>query len=270
MEPVAGAFDKTRLPNIERAKGASGKIEEEALSGPDMETTRLQTLDRGLIALRAVAESRDGLKISELAKRLGVHRAIAYRIAGTLEAHQMVYRLPDGRLILGSGIFALGATAETPLRTLARPVIDQLADASGATAFLCLAQGEEGVAILVAEPRDTFLNIHYRLGTRHPLNRGAAGIAILAGRPPADDEPEAVTRARADGYSVTRGELQTGAVGVASPLKLSGPGLPGLECSIGVVALEGLETEKTARLVREAAETLRAQLETDAGEITNA
>ncbi|WP_417676365.1 IclR family transcriptional regulator [Roseibium sp.] len=232
-----------------------------------METTRLQTLDRGLIALRAVAESRDGLKISELAKRLGVHRAIAYRIAGTLEAHQMVYRLPDGRLILGSGIFALGATADTPLRTLARPVIEKLADASGATAFLCLAQGEEGVAILVAEPRDTFLNIHYRLGTRHPLNRGAAGIAILAGRPATEDEPEAVTRARKNGYSVTRGELQAGAVGVASPLRLTGPGLPGLECSIGVVALEGLETEKTARLVREAAETLQQQLTSDAPEI---
>ena len=267
MEPIADAFDEKRLPGFRAARSASGKTEEKALSGPNMETTRLQTLDRGLNALRAVAESRDGLKISELAKRLGVHRAIAYRIAGTLEAHQMVYRLPDGRLILGSGIFALGATAETPLRTLARPVIEKLADAAGATAFLCLAQGEEGVAILVAEPRDTFLNIHYRLGPRHPLNRGAAGIAILAGRPATEDEPEAVTRARKNGYSVTRGELQTGAVGVASPLRLTGPGLPGLECSIGVVALEGLETEKTARLVREAAETLQQQLTSDAPEI---
>lgn len=227
-----------------------------------METTRLQTLDRGLVALRAVADSPDGLKVADLAKQLGVHRAIAYRIAGTLEAHQMVHRLPDGRLILGSGIFALGATAETPLRTLARPVIEQLANAAGATAFLCLAQGDEGVAILVAEPRDTFLNLHYRVGTRHPLDKGAAGIAILAGRPVADSELEAVTQARKDGYSVTKGELQPGAVGVASPLQLTGPGLPGLECSIGVVALEGLETEKVTRLVREAAETLRGQMGT--------
>lgn len=225
-----------------------------------METTRLQTLERGLLALKAVADSGEGLKISELAAQLGVHRAIAYRIAGTLEAHHMVHRLPDGRLILGSGTFALGARAEGTLRTLARPVIETLANEAGASAFLCLAQGEEGVAILVAEPRDAFLNIHYRVGTRHPLDKGAAGIAILAGRPQEDNEPEAVTRARADGYSVTRGELQTGAVGVASPVHLKGPDLPDLECSIGVVALDGLDTERTSKLVRDSAALLARQM----------
>ncbi len=225
-----------------------------------METTRLQTLDRGLLALRAVADAKSGLKVSEIAKLLGVHRAIAYRIAGTLEAHHLVSRLPDGRLVLGSGVFALAANADETLRTLARPIVEQLANAAGATAFLCLAQGGEGVAILVAEPRDTFMNIHYRTGSRHPLGKGAAGIAILAGRPETAEDTEAVIRARRDGYSVTRGELQTGAVGVACPVVTAAQPMPGIECSLGLVALDGLDTNKAAKLVADAAGSLGRQL----------
>ncbi|MFC2970254.1 IclR family transcriptional regulator [Acidimangrovimonas pyrenivorans] len=225
-----------------------------------MEQGRLQTLDRGLTVLRLLAESADGLKIAALAERLGVHRAIAYRIVNTLADHGMVHRLAGGRIVLGSGALLLGARAEGNLRALARPVVEALAERAGATAFLSVAQGEDGVAVLTAEPRDTFLNIHYRVGTRHPLSRGAAGIAILAGRPPQDDDPEPVRRARADGYSLTRGELQAGAVGVSSPVPLSREAYPTLECSLGVVALDGLDIDRAVAAVPAAAAELAAQL----------
>lgn len=62
-----------------------------------MVTTTLQTLDRGLAALSLLAEAPAGLKPAELADRLGVHKAIAYRLLATLEAHSLIRRLPDGR-----------------------------------------------------------------------------------------------------------------------------------------------------------------------------
>lgn len=228
---------------------------------------RLQTLERGLMALRTLGEARDGLRIAELAERLGIHRTIAYRIVNTLVAHNMVHRLADGRLVLGSGAATLGAQAEGNLRALSRPVIEALADAAAATAFLCLAEGEEGVAILTAEPRNLLLNIHYRVGSRHPLNRGAAGLAILAGRPPAAHDSEPVARARRQGYSVTRGELHVGAVGVASPVRLPPDAFRGLECSVGVVAMHGLDEAAAAAIVIASAEALGAVLGPAAGEV---
>ena len=221
---------------------------------------RLQTLERGLMALRALGEARDGLRIAELSERIGVHRTIAYRIANTLIAHHMVHRLGDGRLVLGSGAATLGAQAEGNLRALSRPVIEALAEAAGATAFLCLAEGEEGVAIPTAEPRNMLLNIHYRVGSRHPLGRGAAGLAILAGRPSADGDSEAVLRARRQGYSITRGELHVGAVGVASPVVLPAGAFRGLECSVGVVAMHGLDESGTAAIVARSAAVLAGRL----------
>lgn len=214
-----------------------------------MEQGRLQTLDRGLKVLALLSEAEEGLKIADLAARIGVHRAIAYRIVNTLAAHDMVQRLAGGRIVLGSGALLLGARAEGALRTRARPAVEALADRARATAFLSVAQGADCVAVLTAEPRDTFLNIHYRVGTRHPLSRGAAGIAILAGRPPQPDDAAAVIRARQDGYSLTRGELQAGAVGVSSPVAIPGAAL---ECSVGVVALDGLDVGLAITAVRAA------------------
>src|SRR5699024_3804137 len=116
--------------------------------------------------------------------------------------------------------------------------------------------GDECVAILAAEPRDhTVLNINYRVGARHPLDRGASGIAILASRPKSADDNEFVREARRLGYSLTRGQLQSGAIGVACPVALPREQYQ-LECSIGVVGLDGIDTEPVIRAVQEAARNI--------------
>lgn len=226
-----------------------------------MTSGKLQTLDRGITALQMVARTEGGLKIAELADELGLNRAIVYRLVATLADHGMVQRLADGRIVLGSGAILLAAHAERNLRALARPLVESLAEHSGATAFLSMAQGSDCVAILTAEPRDAFLNIHYRVGTRHPIDRGAPGLAILAGRPERPGDSEAVKAARRDGYCVTRGELQKGAVGVASPIRMSSSGLTGIELSIGVVALDNLDLERARDAVIDAAERFSSQLD---------
>ncbi len=206
-----------------------------------MDPTRLQTLDRGLTALSVIAESTEGITVAALADRLSVHRAIAYRIVATLADHAMAYRDPDGRLRLGSGPLVLAAQFDGGLRALARPVIEALSADTSATAFLSVAHGEECVAIATAELERPFVNVGYRSGRRHPLTLGAAGIAIIAGRPERPDDSEEVRQARRDGYCVTRGQLQVGAIGVAAPLRLSARLHPGLEASVGVVAMEDLD-----------------------------
>lgn len=221
---------------------------------------RLQTLDRGLVALRLLSQADGGMRIADLAGALGVHRAIAYRIVATLEDHAMVWRLPDGRVTLGSAVIPLAAKAEGNLRLVARPLVEALARRVDAAAFLSIADGEEGVAIVTAAPPGSFLDISYRVGSRHPLTVGAAGIAILAGRPEHPGEDEAVRAARRDGYSLTRGQLQKGAVGLASPVRAPGAHAPALDCAVGVVGLEGLDIDLARRAVLDCANELSARL----------
>ncbi|TDK48091.1 IclR family transcriptional regulator [Antarcticimicrobium luteum] len=216
----------------------------------------LQTLDRGIEALLLVARTPGGLKVGDLAERLSLHRAVAYRIVATLSGHGMVRRLDDGRIVLGAAAFQLGAQAADSIRTQVRPILEDLAERTGATAFLSMAEGDECVVVQTAEPRQAMVNIHYRVGTRHPVSRGAAGIAILSARPARPDDTEEILFARAHGYSATRGQLHKGAVGVSSPVRLPGEAFAGMEYSIGVVALETLDQETARQAVLEAARTL--------------
>ncbi|MFB7752622.1 IclR family transcriptional regulator, partial [Streptomyces sp. NPDC056121] len=85
-------------------------------------------------------------------------------------------------------------------------------------------------------------------GFRHPLDRGAAGRAILAARQGHVPEP---------GYTLTHGELEAGACGAAAALV----GVSGLEGSVGVVMLSDSVPERVGPRVldaaREVADALR-------------
>lgn len=218
----------------------------------------LQTLDRGLRALEVVSQHPDGISVPELAAELDVHRAICYRIVSTLEEHLLVSRTGQGRIRLGAGAAVLGARFEPRLTEEARPLLHGLANDLRATAFVSAAEGAECVAIMVAEPEDTVLTVGYRVGSRHPLTRGAAGVAILAARPERPDDPDPVREARRLGYSLTRGELQRGAVGLATAVHTTDhtAGAPAVEYSVGVVAMDGLDTAIAADAVRTAAHDL--------------
>ena len=212
-----------------------------ATQAPRPETA--QTLDRGLRLLHLVAETPGGVTITEAAQRLAVGRAVIYRLVGTLVEHGLVRRDKTGRLRLGAGVLQLARRAQPLVADAAMPSLRQLAEDVGATAHLTVAEGGEAVAMLVVEPSWTQFHVAYRTGSRHPLDRGAAGRAIIAGR-----------QGRG-GPVVSEGELQPGAHGVAAPVL----GVEGLEASVGVVALVSLDVSVVGpRVVATAAAVARA------------
>ncbi|HEY8372036.1 MAG TPA: helix-turn-helix domain-containing protein [Pseudonocardiaceae bacterium] len=215
----------------------------------------LQTLDRGLRALELISLAPEGVMVADLARELGVHRAVCYRIVATLESHQLVTRGGDGRIRLASGIAVLASRFEPQVTRELQVLLRSLANEAHATAFVSAPEGDDCVVLMTAEPDDTMLTVGYRVGGRHPLSKGAAGIAILAARPESDTDPEPVRQARRDGYSLTRGQLQPGAVGVAVGVRIPpahGAGL-GIERCIGVVALDSLDTDLAIKAVQKAA-----------------
>jgi DNA-binding IclR family transcriptional regulator len=199
-----------------------------------------QTLDRGLRLLQLVAETPAGVSVTQAAAYLGVGRAVIYRLASTLAEHSLLRRDRAGRLRLGIGVLQLARRAQPLLADAARPALRRLAEDVGATAHLTIADGAEGVAVLVVEPSWTQFHVAYRTGSRHPIDRGAAGRAILAAR---------TGSLPAAGVVVTEGELQPGAHGVAAAVA----GVDGLEASVGVVALAALDPEEVGPAVLAAA-----------------
>lgn len=209
-----------------------------------------QTLDRGLRLLEQLAGTPGGLTVTELATRLGVNRTVVYRLLATLGQHGLVRRDAGGRYRTGLAVMQLARTVTPLLRDAARPVLRRLAEQAGATAHLSVADGDEALAMVVVEPSWTDVHVSYRVGSRHPLHRGAAGRAILLLR-----EPDVGGQRPA--YVTSAGELQPGAHGLAAPLH----GIPSVEASIGVIALADLDPDEVAPLVIAAAEQLAKTLQ---------
>lgn len=208
-----------------------------------------QTLDRGLRVLKLLADTDHGLTVTELSNKLGVNRTVVYRLLATLEQHALVRRDLGGRARVGLGVLRLGRQVHPLVREAALPALRSLAEEVGATAHLTLVDGTEALAVAVVEPSWTDYHVAYRTGFRHPLDKGAAGRAILAGRG-TDDE-------LSPGFVLTHGELEAGAGGAAAPVR----GVTGIEGSVGVVMLTDAVPpqvgERVVRAAQEVADALR-------------
>ena len=185
-----------------------------------------QTLARGLSVLQAVATSRAGLTAQEVADHVGVHRTIAYRLLSTLAQFRLVAKGEDGRYRAASGLAVLGASFDNNVRQLSLPTLRPLADDLGTTVSLLIAEGEQQVAIAVIVPSRVSYQLSFHEGSCYPLDRGAAGIALLASMPPRPGERELVGQTRRQGWVITHGEIEPNTYGLAVPVRRRPPSPP--------------------------------------------
>jgi DNA-binding IclR family transcriptional regulator len=199
--------------------------------------TTLQTADRALRVMQEFRSPAEGLTVTELAARLGLHRSTTSRLVSTMEARGFLQRDAAGaRVRLGPEVARLGrlALAGREIVTVAGPILDRLADESGETVTLALPTDNE---VLTAAQADG--NYHVSsgkwVGVRTPPHCAADGKVLLAfgaartapgrlagvtprtivDRDALADELDAVRRT---GYALADGELEHGLVGVAVPV----------------------------------------------------
>ncbi|HYB37928.1 MAG TPA: helix-turn-helix domain-containing protein [Mycobacterium sp.] len=185
-----------------------------------------QTLARGLNALQLVAAAPSGLTVQQVADQVGVHRTIAYRLLVTLAHFRLVAKGEDGRYRPAAGLAVLGASFDRNLRQLSLPTLRALADDLGTTVSLLVAEGDQQVAIAVIVPTQVAYQLAFHEGSRYPLNRGAAGIALLASMPPRPGERDLVARVREQGWVVTHGEIEPNTYGLAVAVHRRPPSPP--------------------------------------------
>ena len=185
-----------------------------------------QTLARGLAALQIVAAAPAGLTIAQVAEQVGVHRTIAYRLLSTLAQFRFVTKGEDGRYRSAAGLAVLGASFDNNVRQLSLPTLRTLADELGTTVSLLVAEGDQQVAIAVIVPTRVSYQLSFHEGSRYPLTRGAAGIALLASMPERPGERDLVPQTRERGWVITHGEIEPNTYGLAVPVPRKPPSPP--------------------------------------------
>jgi DNA-binding IclR family transcriptional regulator len=185
-----------------------------------------QTLARGLNALQLVADAPAGLTVQQVADGVGVHRTIAYRLLATLAQYRFIAKSDDGRYRPAAGLAVLGASFDRNVRQLSVPTLRALADDLGTTVSLLVAEGDQQVAIAVIVPTQVAYQLAFHEGSRYPLNRGAAGIALLASMPPHPEERDLVVHTREHGWVITHGEIEPNTYGLAVAVRRQPPSPP--------------------------------------------
>lgn len=186
-----------------------------------------QTLDRGLRILEHLAAAGSPRPVMEIATALDLHRSITYRLLRTLEDHGFVERDTAGHFGLGLTVSLVARGVRTSLQAAAIARLTPLVERLGCTGFLVVRAGADAVTLTSVEPRDVPSHVTRRPGTRHPIGRGAPGLALLMPEPPADtDRPELVV-ARTVGWAVSEGEVIPGVRSVSAPVRGSDGGARG-------------------------------------------
>jgi IclR family acetate operon transcriptional repressor len=148
----------------------------------------VQSLDRALNVLEALADAGDVIALSQLTEQVGlplgtVHRLLSVLVERGYAAQDRETRLygPGPRLLEVAARAA--ANRRFSLSRIARPVLQELTAATDETSNLLVLQGDEGVyAEQVASSR--LVRMFTEVGQRVPLYCTGGGKAILSGLAP--------------------------------------------------------------------------------------
>jgi DNA-binding IclR family transcriptional regulator len=196
----------------------------------------IQSVDRAVRLLKAVADAPGAVALPEAADAAGVNRSTAWRLLATLEHHGLVERDPHQRYVVGFSAVRLAAAADQ--RTLvwrARPLLEGLVDETGETAGLSV---PEHLTIVTIDQVDSPQVVSADwVGRRLPLHPSSNGKLLLASlsteeldeflshplerlTPKTITDPDALRAelavVRARGYGMTVEELERGLHGVSA------------------------------------------------------
>ncbi|MGH3171491.1 MAG: IclR family transcriptional regulator [Trebonia sp.] len=243
------------------------------ISGARTAEGGVQSVNRALDVLEALAAAGGTASLSDLAAACGLPSPTLHRLAATLADRGYLRQSPDRRYSLGSRLIPLGADAHALLGARALPVLRGLAELAGESANLAVLT--QGRAEYVAQaPGRHAMRIFTEVGNRVELHCTGVGKALLAVIPPAEaskligaaplaartpgsiTDPAAleaeITLIRERGYALDEGEMEVGvrcvAVGMpgAAPMavSVSGPAARMTDDTIATV-VSGLRAATT-------------------------
>ena len=202
----------------------------------------VHSVARALAILTAFDGDELYLPLHELARRTGMHKPTALRLARTLAAARFLVKREDGAWRLGPAAGWIGSRyqAQFDLDFAIEPILEQLSAATGERSSFYVFEGNLRSCLMRCDGSGA-IQSPIRSGEVFPLDRGSAGRVILA----ALGEPgDLYERIRRRGFHVTRGERNSGIASVAAAVR----GRHG--AVLGSVSVSGPLARLTARVLQ--------------------
>ena len=199
-------------------------------------------VDKAVGLLKILGDGTPEAGVSELARRLHVHKSTVSRLLTTLERQGLVERNPGtDKYRLGFELVRLAGQVERHggLVELARPALEALSQIVGETINLALPDGEQVINIYQISSRHLVKDTNW-VGRRTPYHCAANGKALLAWLPETEiarrlparlqaftphtlvSQPALLAdlvRARQQGYATASEELENGLIAIAAPVR---------------------------------------------------
>lgn len=196
----------------------------------------VRAVERALDILLCFSGEETELGLSDIAKRIGLHKSTVHRLLASLEGKGFVRRHPTtDKYRLGWSVLELVSNIKQSddLSTIVRPAMTRLRDQLGETTSLYVRAGVDRIRIQAVESTQPVRRVA-NIGKRLPLYVGASGKVLLAYA----DEPieelledpswpkdlnrteflQAIQAVRDQGYAVSIEEREAGAAAVAAPI----------------------------------------------------
>ncbi|MFA7665824.1 MAG: IclR family transcriptional regulator [Burkholderiaceae bacterium] len=163
----------------------------------------VQTVHKAIAILRLFLETDgNGMAAKDFASKCRFPRSTAYRLLSALRAEGLIDEAPGGgRYYPGPLLYELGLLAYPRLgiRESCNDIVQRTARMAGATCFLTLRSGLDGLCVDRSEVDSTLNARDVDIGTRRPLGIGLGSIAILSAL--SFDEAERIMKANSERYA---------------------------------------------------------------------
>ncbi len=199
-------------------------------------------LQNGIRVLHAFSVGEPALGVTEISRRVELHKSTVSRILAQLEQMDMVVRDPEsGRFRLGLGLIGLAGPllANLDVRRIAYPALEELTERTRETSALAVWSGDESVSVEQV-PSPMQVKHTTPMGTRYWTPASSSVQVFLAELPEArvrellerrlprgspEDENtmrrylERLTRVREEAVAVNAGETSVEEVGISAPVR---------------------------------------------------
>lgn len=142
----------------------------------------IQSIDRALKILDLFDERTRELSITEISKKMSLHKSTVHSLLKTLQSHSYITQNEEtGKYMLGLKLFERGnlVVSNLDLRSVARKHLEWLSDTTSLTVHLVILDGQEGVYIDKVEGSGVTV-FYSKIGRRVPIHTSAVGKSLVS------------------------------------------------------------------------------------------
>lgn len=241
----------------------------------------VQSVDRALELLEALAAAEVSLGVGELARALDLPQGTTHRLLRSLEQRGYVHQDATRKYSIGTAALRIGDAAQRSLARGAKPYLAELVEASGESANLAVLEGHD-VVYVAQSPSPHSLRMFTEVGRRVSPHATAVGKVMLAAMP--RDRALAVLRrtglprhtehtiteldeflaeldlARERGWAVDEGEQELGVRCLAVPVRQRGQVVAAVSLSGPAARFKGAATPGLVEKMTRVAHDLSVQV----------